>query len=228
MCRSACAVVLVWIGLCVTCAAQTVKSWFLVDTQPSVTDGCHILDNSHELDSKLASAGWKPKSKLPQIDWKSRVVLLTSSDQTSRPAAVALNPEGDELLVAFTASDQRNSGVFLLEVDGAVSVSTKCRVFGRGGEVTVQPADFKPDSGTKRNEVITVDSSSTSVASDGNENRTIEPSKQPKEAQPAAAKKEPEEPREPKEPAPAKPPKEPKEPKPPREHHTHHKATSPD
>jgi hypothetical protein len=108
--------------------SQTIKRWDFVAASPFARDSCQVVSNQEQLSAALTPAGWTKQKQMSHIHWDRRVVLLTSADQTSKPGGVGLSPDGTKAVVALVHTDQRNSGVFLLEIEGQLGSSNTCAV----------------------------------------------------------------------------------------------------
>jgi hypothetical protein len=129
-----CAFVIILLGLTASASSQSIKGWYLVTAPSFGRDSCQPVPNLHQLEAILVSAGWTKGGHLPPIDWSSNIALVTSVDQVSKPGAIAPSQDGSKILIKLdpTVSAERNSGVFLLAIDGQLGSSNACAVYPVG------------------------------------------------------------------------------------------------
>lgn len=105
---------------------QSVTAWYIIAAPSFGKDSCQVVKSTDQLRDILASDGWARDGHLPAFDQKSTMVLLTSADQFSKPNTISLSNDGTQALISFARSDQRNSGVFLLAIDGQIGSKNTC------------------------------------------------------------------------------------------------------
>jgi hypothetical protein len=121
--------VFVLLSLTASGTCQSIKAWWIVAAPSFGQDSCQPMANPEQLQTALAKAGWTKGGNLPGVDWNQSIVLLTSADQVSKPWAGAPSQDGSKFLIEFKPADQRNSGVFLLEIQGHLGSSNACSVY---------------------------------------------------------------------------------------------------
>jgi hypothetical protein len=108
---------------------QSVKSWYIIAAPSFGRDSCQVVKSPDQLRDLLASNGWAKDGHLPAFDQKSTMVLLTAVDQSSKPDTLSISKDGTQAIISFTNADQRNSGVFLLAIDGQMGSKNACIAF---------------------------------------------------------------------------------------------------
>ena len=106
--------------------AQTIREWNIVASAPAGRDSCTIVKDEREVKAILTPAGWTTQDRLPPIAWKGTMILVTSADRFERPLGIGLSQDGTKILVVLEPTDQRNTGVFLLGLDGDSGSSNAC------------------------------------------------------------------------------------------------------
>jgi hypothetical protein len=105
---------------------QSVKAWYIIAAPFFGKDSCQVVKSLDQLRDVLASNGWARDGHLPAFDQKSTMVLLTAADQSSKPDTISLSLDGTQAIVSFTHADQRNTGVFLLAIEGSMGSRSTC------------------------------------------------------------------------------------------------------
>lgn len=91
-------------------------------------DSCRAVSTPQEVRAIISSTGWTKSYSLPNLDWRKKIFLVTFGNHFSEPSGSACNQDGTKILIKPTASNQFNSGVFLVTIDGQIGASN-CSIF---------------------------------------------------------------------------------------------------
>jgi hypothetical protein len=110
--------------------AQTVRinTWYMIASAPQGQETCDVIADKKQLMAILVPAGWSDY-QVDSLDWTKHLLLVTATDQFSAPAHIYPSLDGSQVLIRLGPSQQKNSGVFLLVVDGPLGSKGTCAIY---------------------------------------------------------------------------------------------------